>query len=200
MLDRLEVETRYDTKVTAYGYDAKGNRTQVTDFEGVGTGYTFDAQDRLKTAVTAEGTTTYGYFADGLAKGTDFFNGMHEGRCYDEAGRLTALVTARTAVVNGCAPPAYVSRQRYTHDAEGNRLTQVEELTAPGGSAAGNAETTVYGYDDESRLVGVRYPDNTAAPARCGGKSSGREKGGLERGDCTDSCGLPGDEPRSPHQ
>jgi RHS repeat-associated protein len=124
---------------------------------------TFDAQDRLKTAVTPEGTTTYGYFADGLAKTTAYFNGLHEGRCYDDAGRLTGLVTARAAIANACLPGGFVSRQRYTHDAEGNRLTQVEELTPAGGNAPSSAEVTEYGYDDESRLVGVRYPDNTAA-------------------------------------
>lgn len=119
VLDRLETETRYDTKQTTYRYDAKGNRTRVADFQGVDTTYTFDAQDKLQTAVTAEGTTTYGYFPDGLAKTTAFFNGTYEGRCYDDAGRLTALVTARAAVTNACAPGAFVSRQQYTHDAEG---------------------------------------------------------------------------------
>ncbi len=163
VLDRLERETRYDTRATAYSYDAKGNRTQVTDFQGVGTTYAFDAQDRLRTAVTAEGPTTYGYFPDGLMKSTAFFNGTYEGRCYDDAGRLTALVTARSAVGNACAPGPFVSRHRYAHDAEGNRATQVEELTPAGATAVGTPEFTEYGYDDESRLVGVRYPDNTAA-------------------------------------
>ncbi len=163
VLDRLQAETRYDTKVTGYGYDAKGNRTRVTDFQNVGTTYTFDAQDRLKTAVTAEGSTSYEYFADGLPKSTHFFNNLHEGRCYDDGGRLTALVTAPTAVLNGCSPPAFLSRHRYTHDAEGNRKTQLEELTVAGASAVGPPELTEYGYDDESRLVGVGYPDNTTA-------------------------------------
>lgn len=165
VFDRLETETRYDTKVTTYGYDTKGNRTRVTDFEGVGTSYTFDAQDRLKTAVTPEGTTTYGYFLDGLAKATAFFNGLYDGRCYDAAGRLVGLVTAHTAVGDACAPlpVGAVSRYQYALDADGNRTAQVEELTPVGGSAPGAAQTTTYGYDDESRLVGAKYPDDTAA-------------------------------------
>ena len=115
VLDRLLRETRYDTKQTTYGYDLKGNRTSVTDFQSVGTTYTFDAQDRLQTAVTPEGTTTYGFFPDGLAKTTDFFNGLHEGRCYDDAGRLVALVTAQRPVPDACATPSsYLSRYRYT--------------------------------------------------------------------------------------
>ena len=61
----------------------------------------------------------------------------------------------------GLAPASALSRYQYTHDAEGNRLTQVEELTR--GGVLGAPETTEYGYDEESRLVGVRYPDDTVA-------------------------------------
>ena len=167
VLDRLWRETRYDTRQTTYGYDLKGNRTSVTDFQNVATTYTFDAQDRLKTAVTPEGMTTHGYFPDGLLKTTAFFDTVtYEGRCYDDAGRLTALVTARAAVADACplvSLPGMVSRHDYAHDAEGNRLTQVEELTPAGGAAVGLPELTEYGYDEESRLVGVKYPDQTAA-------------------------------------
>jgi YD repeat-containing protein len=114
--------------------------------------------------VTPEGTTTYGYFPNGLAKSTAFFDNLtYEGRCYDAAGRLKALVTARSAVSDACAPPPFVSRYQYELDAEGNRVSQVEELTPAGGAAPGPAEVTGYGYDEESRLVGVRYPDDTVA-------------------------------------
>lgn len=116
-------------KLTRYGYDAKGNRLRVEDFSGVRTTYTYDAQDRLKTVGLPSGTTTYSYFEDGLTRGTAHFNGMHEARRYDAAGRLLGLTTSRTAAADGCAPTEYVSRQRYTYDEEGNRLTQQEEVT-----------------------------------------------------------------------
>jgi hypothetical protein len=125
---------------------ARSARVQFLDEEGDGLPRHLDqvhAQDRLRTAVTPEGTTTYGHFPDGLAKSTAFFdNSTYEGRCYDPAGRLTALVTARTAVRDACAPPPFVSRYQYELDAVGGRADprkSVEEVVKDAASVGPNA-------------------------------------------------------------
>jgi RHS repeat-associated protein len=162
-LGRLESQERYDGKVVAYEYDAKGNRTRVTDPDGVETSYTHDAQDRLETATTPAGQATYRYWPDGFLKGTTLPNGIEEARCYDPAGRLTSIVTARGAIAETCASPGQmVSRFDYEHDANGNRLRQRERRTDPTSQLLGSTEETRYGYDPQDRLIGVAYPDDTA--------------------------------------
>jgi RHS repeat-associated protein len=163
VLGRLESEERYDGKVVQYGYDAKGNRTSVTDPDEVATSYTYDAQDRLETATTPAGQATYRYWPDGLVKGVSLPNGVEEARCYDPAGRLTAIVTARGAIAGTCASPGeMVSRFDYEHDVNGNRLRQLERRTDPASQLLGSTEETRYGYDPQDRLIGVAYPDDTA--------------------------------------
>ncbi len=161
-LDRLEKETRPDGREVSYGYDLKGNRTQVTDPDGVATGYTYDAQDRLKTVVLSGSTTTYAYHPDSLLAKTTA-PGVEEGRCYDAAGRLVTVVTAKGSVSGTCAVSGtLLSRYVYGHDANGNRTSLVETRTAAGAASASVPESTGYGYDALDRLVGVRYPDGTA--------------------------------------
>jgi RHS repeat-associated protein len=162
-LGRLESEQRYDGKVVAYEYDAKGNRTRVTDPDEVATSYTYNAQDRLATATTPAGQATYRYWPDGLLKGTTLPNGIEEARCYDPAGRLEVIVTGRGAIAETCASPGeMVSRFDYEHDANGNRLRQLERRTDPASQLLGSTEETRYGYDPQDRLIGVAYPDDTA--------------------------------------
>ncbi|MHB8878297.1 MAG: RHS repeat domain-containing protein, partial [Myxococcaceae bacterium] len=163
VLDRLETETRYDGKLTRYGYDKKGNRTRVTDSENVATVYTFDALDRLKTATLPAGTASYEYWEDSLPKAITLPNGVVEKKCYDAGGRLASQVTSRGAISDTCQPtgPA-LSRYDYTYDANGNRLTQVEQRTDVATQGLGLGESTQYGYDELDRLVGVKYPDGTA--------------------------------------
>ncbi|MHB8876881.1 MAG: RHS repeat-associated core domain-containing protein [Myxococcaceae bacterium] len=163
ILDRLETENRYDGKLTRYGYDKKGNRTRVTDSENVATVYTFDALDRLNTATLPAGTATYAYWEDSLPKAITLPNGVVEKRCYDAGGRLKKLVTAKGGVDDGCVVTgSIVSRYDYGYDADGNRVTQVEQRTDAVTQALRPAETTEYGYDELDRLVGVSYPDGTA--------------------------------------
>jgi RHS repeat-associated protein len=160
---QLESEQRYDGKVVRYEYDAKGNRTRVTDPDEVATSYTYDARDRLETATTPAGQATYRYWPDGLLKGATLPNGVQEARCYDPAGRLTSIVTARGAIADTCASPGeMVSRFDYEHDANGNRLRQLERRTDPTSQLLGSTEETRYGYDPQDRLIGVAYPDDTA--------------------------------------
>jgi len=159
-LDRLKTETRYDGQVTAYGYDPKGNRLSVTDRDLVATTYTFDALDRIFTAVLPDGTVTYSYYPDSLLKGISRPNGVNEKRCYDAANRLLQILTARGTMADDCTTAAPVlSRFTYSYDNNGNRLQEVQQRTDPATQTLRAAETTLYGYDDLNRLTGVRYPD-----------------------------------------
>jgi RHS repeat-associated protein len=161
-LGRLVRETRYDGKVVAYEYDAKGNRKKVRDPDGVETSYDYDAQDRLITVTTPAGQASYRHWPDGLLKGTSLPSGLEEARCYDPVGRVTAIVTARATIADTCPNPAnMVSRFDYGYDANGNRTRQLERRTDPASLAIGTAEETRYGYDTLDRLVGVGYPDRT---------------------------------------
>ncbi|WP_242393891.1 RHS repeat-associated core domain-containing protein [Anaeromyxobacter oryzisoli] len=185
-LDRLRSETRYDGKVVGYEYDAKGNRTRVTDPDGVETSYTYDALDRLATATTPAGVASYGYWPDGLAKGSSYPNGLREGRCYDAARRLTTIVTAVGAIDETCgASVPVVSRFDYGYDGDGNRTRQVEQRREPGASALGPEELTTYGYDALDRLVGVLYSGGRAELYRLdavGNRTGERELTGVVSG------------------
>ncbi|WP_217442129.1 RHS repeat domain-containing protein [Myxococcus sp. CA039A] len=162
-LNRLKEELRYDGKRVDYGYDAKGNRQQVEDADGVATVYVYDALDRVRTATLGAAVTTYAYWPDGLLKGTNYPNGVEERRCYDTAGRLTDVVTAKGAISDACdTSAAVVSRYGYGYDANSNRSSQTEQRTSPTTQALGAAESTTYGYDALDRLVGVKYPEGQA--------------------------------------
>ena len=168
-LDRLKNEARYDGKLVAYGYDAKGNRLSVTDPDQVATVYTYDAQDRLKTATLPEGITTYSYYVDSLQKSVVHPNGIHEERAYDSASRLTSIATS-------------VSSFTYEFDANGNRSRQIEQRTDPATQALRAAETTTYGYDEMDRLTGVLYPGGNAFLYRLdavGNRTGEREAAGY---------------------
>ena len=132
----------------AYTYFGNGTRKTVTDAEGLVTQYTYDGQNRLKTATTAFGrpeaaTTTYTYWPDDLLKTVATPNGVVATHGYDKADRLTSLTNAKGG--------ATVSRYAYTYDPNGNRLSQVEEN-------GGLTETTTYTYDGLDRLATVTYP------------------------------------------
>ncbi len=162
-LGRLWRQHRYDGKVVEYAYDLKGNRSKVTDPDGVETSYAYDEADRLQTVTTPRGAVGYTYLPDGLRKATGLPNGLSEGRCYDRAGQVTAIVTRAGLVADTCPDTAEDrSRFRYAYDANGNRLAQQEWRTDPATQALGTVEETTYGYDGLDRLVGVQYQGGKA--------------------------------------
>ncbi|QSQ15624.1 RHS repeat-associated core domain-containing protein [Myxococcus landrumensis] len=163
-LDRMKEELRYDGKRVSYEYDAKGNRQRVEDADSVATVYTYDALDRVRTATLNASATTYAYWPDGLLKGIRYPNGAEERRCYDASGRVTDILTAKGTVSDVCGTAAtVVSRYGYGYDANGNRMSQIEQRTSPTTQTLGATESTTYGYDALDRLVGVKYPDGQAA-------------------------------------
>jgi RHS repeat-associated protein len=148
-LDRLVKKTNPDGKVIRAAFDKEGNRTVITDADGVQTGSTYDGLNRVNsTVVQSTGgteTTRFDYFLNGLPRLTTYPNGLISERSYDKANRLTQL-SNRTASVT-------VSAFAYSYDVNGNRLTQDEtrqRLTA-------GPERTTYAYDTLNRLASVSY-------------------------------------------
>ena len=85
-----------------YTYYANGMRKTVTDPAGVVTQYTYDGQNRLKTATTSHGTpdaatTSYTYWPDGLLNEVTYPNTVKATHVYDKADRLRTVTNARGA-------------------------------------------------------------------------------------------------------
>jgi RHS repeat-associated protein len=159
--DPLNRPTRivnYDGKQVRYAYDLQGNRKSITDPDNRTTTYTFDARNRVATAVTESGTTTYDYYADGLMRSIGHANGTVSdysySDAYDRADRLKRVVHHTGNV--GDAPTAanLISAFTYVYDDNGNRTSQTEAHRAIN---AGAPETTTYSYDLLNRLTRVLY-------------------------------------------
>lgn len=111
------------TRTVEYTYFNNGTRKTVTA-AGSTTTYTYDGQNRLKTAtVGTEPATTYTYFPDGLTDTVTYPNGVVATHTYDKADRLINLTNAVGATL--------ISAYAYAYDANGNRLTQTETLGGP---------------------------------------------------------------------
>jgi YD repeat-containing protein len=106
----------------SYLYDDNGNRTQVTDGEGVVTTYAYDSfgRETLITNVTANTATKLVYDAVGRVSQRTLAFGSSAaatiGYAYDGTGNLTAFTDARN------------NTTLYTYDALGNRLTEKAPL------------------------------------------------------------------------
>lgn len=157
-LDRLRTRTRLDYdalsgKSIAYAYDIQGNRTVLTDTDGITTTYLYDQRNRLATVTNEAGITEYRYWEDDLLKMVIYPNFTVQDRSfadsYDRADRIARIENRRLGPV---IEP--YSTYRYSYDANSNRATQIETQKELGG---GSAETTSYTYDKLNRLASVDY-------------------------------------------
>gem|GEM_PF-5408701 len=110
------------------------------------TQYAYDALNRVSSVADSGGFTLFGYDRSGLQTSVRHANGTLTTFAHDGAGRITDQIHALGAVT--------LVRHRYSHDANGNRLTQRE-------TQSGAEELTTYSYDALDRLLGVVYPDAT---------------------------------------
>jgi RHS repeat-associated protein len=133
--------------VLAYGYDAAGNLTSVTDNLGGVVSYGYDAANRL---------TSAGLTVSGLA-------GAQVEQSYDAAGRLTG----QTRTVGGTGPSVSTV---YGYDTA-NQLTSISHTSSEVGALSsfsylydgggritqttGPEGTLLYTYDDDGQLSGV---------------------------------------------
>ena len=145
--NRLTQSTDRNGRVQKYGYDNVGNQISYTDSDGIVTTREFDTKNRLvKVIHPTLGAVTLAYTGADELKTITHPNGTVTNRTYDLAGRLASITVNQGAVV--------VSQRVYTFDANGNRLTQIEQN-------GGAAETTTYEYDLDNRLMKVIGPDQT---------------------------------------
>lgn len=115
----------------SFAYDAAGNRTRRTDYNGAVTNYTYDDLNRLT--------------------GVGYPNGSAATYGYDAASRLTSAANAHGAVTVaynslnrvGSTTDVWGQTVTYTYDANGNRT----QMTAGVGNATG------YQYDALNRLT-----------------------------------------------
>jgi RHS repeat-associated protein len=126
------------TATKFFVYDAAGNRSQRTDYNGAVTNYTYDALNRLTTISYADTTSaTYGY--DVLSRLTTATNPTGTVTIgYDNRGRVSSVTDVFGQVVG------------YTYDASSNR-TQLS-LNA--------ATSATYQYDVINRLT--QLTDNSS--------------------------------------
>src|SRR6185295_8941957 len=130
-------------------YYRNGLRKTVTDAAGRVTFYEYNGRNLLSRVTTGQGlpdaqVTSYDYWPDNLLKAIHRPNGVDTAYTYDLADRVETIVVSRGTT--------RLAAYEYGYDANGNRLSQVEENGGP-------PETTTYGYDDLDRLTEVRYPD-----------------------------------------
>jgi len=138
--DRLFNRTDSFNKQIRYGYDLNGNRTSLTDSDGIVTSYSFDGLNRAVNVTTQQGVTTYQYDRSSLIAQVRYPNNTQASYEYDQAIRKTRVHNQQNN--------ATVSN--FTYDNNGNRTEQRETNGGP-------EELTTYDYDINDRLEEVVY-------------------------------------------
>ncbi|SMC23706.1 RHS repeat-associated core domain-containing protein [Andreprevotia lacus DSM 23236] len=136
------VKTVMDAKgyVTAFEYDANGNRTKRTDAYNRVTKYTYDALNRLKTITDAKGKlTTLGYDANDHLVSVKDPEGFTTTYVYDGLDNLRQLISPDTGTTS------------YTPDAAGRTASKTDARN----------KTASYGYDNLGRIKTIAYGDQT---------------------------------------
>lgn len=131
-LGRVTQVTRAGVSMSSV-YDAVGNRTQRTDYNGAVTNYTFDDLNRLSTIAYPDSTSaTYSY--DGLSRLTSAANQSGSvSFVYDVRGQVSSTTDVWGQTVG------------YSYDATGNRV----------GLTVGGAAYATYQYDAINRLTNL---------------------------------------------
>lgn len=150
-MDRLLSVTSPGSVTVGYRYDVGSNRTKITYPDTTAVTYSFDKANRLSTVVDwANRTTSYQYNADSSVAVMSYNNNTSANHQYDNAGRLTQ-------VWNKYRTDDTVSRDTYTHDAVGNRLTDDAVLAdvadSPGPIDPDHQGTVTYVYDRMYRVT-----------------------------------------------
>jgi RHS repeat-associated protein len=137
----------------SYTYDGANNVLSITssNTNGASLSYSYDADDRLSTAVDnglqaqgGAGVTSYGYDPGGNLTAYIYSNTVQTSYSYDTLNRLTSTQSSCGTAASGCATPGSpMASFVYTLDAAGNR-TNVVEL---------NGRSVTYGYDNDYRLT-----------------------------------------------
>jgi len=142
----IQVQRKYGSmtsyRATSYTYDDNYNRISMTDGEGNGTSYTYNANNQLA-SVTRLGTTTFQYDEVGNRTLKTFPNGAYTEYTYNNRNWLMSLGNRKSDAT-------LVSSYAYGHDSVGNRTSMTEA----------NGDVTSYGYDAIYRLVSEEKRDS----------------------------------------
>jgi YD repeat-containing protein len=143
----MAVERKYGAmsgyRATRYWYDANYNRISLTDEQGNGTSYAYDADNQLTQITRGPYLTTFQYDNVGNRTRKTLANGAYAVYNYNNRNWLTS-------VENRKSDNTLISSYAYMHDAVGNRLTMTEA----------NGDVTTYGYDTIYRLITEQKRNN----------------------------------------
>jgi RHS repeat-associated protein len=164
----------------AFGYDADSNRTSMSDGGGSET-YSFDALDRLKTAMRGADSFSYGYDAASNVARRSYPSGAQTTYGYDDDGRMASMTALGKTTGYQYWPDSSLktttlpAANGYSESRAYDRAGRLTDLTNSNGSstlsqydlsydAAGNptqivmpAGTRTFGYDSSNRLNDVCY-------------------------------------------
>ncbi|MET7679152.1 DUF6531 domain-containing protein [Streptomyces sp. NPDC005423] len=157
------------TVVMRYGYDAAGNRTEVTNSSGEPLRFSYDEQGRV-TKWTDRNGTWFGYVYDerGRVVRTEGVDGILSGTlAYDDTTRTTTYTDSQgRASTHRHSPEGMVEEET---DPLGNTTrTQWDEYgTRPVSVTDPLGHTTRYRYDEAGNLTELTLPDGSVARATC---------------------------------
>lgn len=134
-------------QVTAYGYDAVGNKTRETSPVGV-TQYSYDPMNRLTCTAVRMNVATYGSLpadaCDHTSPSEDFGTDRISRNTYDAAGQLLSTII-------GAGTEKEAVYATYTYSANGQKVSLTD--------ANGNRSSMV--YDGFDRLATLYFPSTT---------------------------------------
>jgi RHS repeat-associated protein len=136
----IAVQRKYGTmtsyRTTLYNYDQDYNRTTMSDGEGNGTSYAYDADNRLTQITRGPYLTTFAYDNAGNRTTKTLPNGAYTTYAYNNRNWLTTLGNYKSDAT-------LVSSYAYGYDYAGNRTSMTEA----------NGDVTSYLYDNVYRLT-----------------------------------------------
>lgn len=154
-------------------YDADGNTLSTTDGDGNTTSYTYDLANELTTTTRPDSTTQVtDYNPDGTVE--DQKDGKGNTLLAYGYDALALVITVTDALSNVTT---------YTHDADGNRLTQQD----PGGNCATPTKCTTMTYDADNELQTVTYSDGVTPNVTSVTYDSDGQRTGMTDGTGTSS-------------
>jgi YD repeat-containing protein len=158
-LNRLISETNPFGKTVTSGYDAMGNRTDLTYPDGSEVTYSFDPSNLLTSVEAPSAGVSYGYDAANRLTEVSRDNGVDTTYTYDTAGRTTGLTHSNAE--------GLLASYTYTYDDAGNIVQAVEMMETPavtttpfwntflGGSGNDTSHTIVRDAEGNTYVSGI---------------------------------------------
>ncbi|MBI2678494.1 MAG: RHS repeat protein [Candidatus Koribacter versatilis] len=137
----VQTVTDAQSNVTTYGYDARGNRTDVYDAQNHHTQFAYDLGNRLTSITYPDNSVaSFAYDTRGRRTSATDQNNHSTLYAYDDADRLLTVADAASHATS------------YAYDAE-NNLTSITDA---------NNHTTTFAYDPLARVTQTTFPSGLA--------------------------------------